>query len=670
MEDFERTKQLERDLCIAIDKGKLAEIESIINSLELPSDTEWLYGYKLLCLALETKQYDVVNLLLSKNVPMNNVYEKYRSTPLHWAIRSGHPELVKIMLDEGADINKVNLQCLTSFNIPDMENNKEILKLLVDHVSDNNITESNYLRLLGYLLDNGYSELAEKLLKKCIDIDITQGMSTFDFLCKSVRKKYHNVVKMLIKRGIDVNFIDYTCYDSQTALYIACNNEDLEIVKLLLNNGADANIKNGVYRKNSLHFDFYISIDCLYPINIAIRRCNYEIVELLLDHGAKVCEDHEYPNCGGRPTLHLACYESTLEIVKLLIRRGSDVYFEDKNGYLPIVDAAACENNNIFEYLIKNKNYNSMDYGNAEYILRSTTRWDDSEIVELMIQYIRELGPTSSLKYELDINLFADRSHRPLLNSVAASDSTRWHLKNLIEYGADVNFVNSQGRTPLHTAFDCGQLSSIKSLLKYGADINIKCDNGCIPLDYLLDKQLIENLEADNADAEFVINMDTDEDIIEYITEYIFKLRCINLYTRDEKYNNFINSSAGPHRFKKKYNKEVENMKREIISDGVTYYNFVTANLFTLLTYLENESIFEILKSESYSAKFPEYKSIIKGCFWRGLARKKLIDEISEYPDFKEILGLPYPCMRNLLNYFKNSDFKNYLLKIQFLKQI
>lgn len=99
--------------------------------------------------------------------------------------------------------------------------------MLVDHVSDNNITETNYLRLLSNLLDNGCSELAKELLKKCSEIDISQGMSTFNLLCKSVKKKYHGIVEILIKRGIDVNFIDYTCYHSQTALYIACKNKDL-----------------------------------------------------------------------------------------------------------------------------------------------------------------------------------------------------------------------------------------------------------------------------------------------------------------------------------------------------------------------------------------------------------------------------------------------------------
>ncbi|XP_057324812.1 putative ankyrin repeat protein RF_0381 [Microplitis mediator] len=670
MENLEKTKELERDLFIAIDKGNLAEIESIINSLELPSNTEWLFGYYLLCVALETKQYDVANLLLSKNVPVNNVYEKYRSAPLHWAIRSYNPELVKTMLDKGADINGGNLRCLIAFHIADVENNKKILELLIDHVSDNNIIGTNYLGLLGNLLDNGYSELAEKLLKKCSKIDITEGMSTFNLLCKSVRDKYYGVVEILIKRGIDVNFIDYTCYNSQTALYIACKNEDLKMVKLLLNNGASVNIKSGVYKDKIGYTDFdTIRTDFLYPIHIAIQKCNYEIILLLLDHGADLSKGYDYSDSHGNSTMHLACYESSLEIVKLLISRGGDICLQDENGDLPILEVVSGGNKDIFEYLIKNKNYNLFDYKNLKYILYGITEWEDSEAIEWVIQYIRELGPTSSLKYEIDRNLFADRSESPLLHSVAASETTAWHLENLIEYGADVNFVNSQGRTPLHGAFKYRKLPTIIDLLKYGADINSKCDDGYTPLDYVLKNQLLENRKTENADILFVDDMDTAEDIIEYTTEHILKLRCLNLYLSDEKYNDLINNFADPDRLKKIYNKEMESMKREIISDGVTYYNFVTANLFTSLTYLENNSIFEILKSKSYSAKFPEYENIIKGCFWRGLARKKLIDEISEYPDFKAIFGLPYPCMRNVFSYFSNGDLKNYLLKVQFLNQ-
>lgn len=94
MENLDKIEQLERDLCVAIAKGELKEFESIINSLELPSDSEWLYGYNLLYIALGTKQYDAVNFLMCKNVPVNNAYEKYRSTPLHWAVNYGNVELV------------------------------------------------------------------------------------------------------------------------------------------------------------------------------------------------------------------------------------------------------------------------------------------------------------------------------------------------------------------------------------------------------------------------------------------------------------------------------------------------------------------------------------------------------------------------------------------------
>lgn len=54
----------------------------------------------------------------------------------------------------------------------------------------------------------------------------------------------------------------------------------------------------------------------------------------------------------------------------------------------------------------------------------------------------------------------------------------------LLESGADVNFAQTAGFTPLHQAAASGDRELVALLLSYGADPKRKCDKGQTPADY------------------------------------------------------------------------------------------------------------------------------------------------------------------------------------------
>ena len=53
----------------------------------------------------------------------------------------------------------------------------------------------------------------------------------------------------------------------------------------------------------------------------------------------------------------------------------------------------------------------------------------------------------------------------------------------LLKYGADINALDHQKRTPLHLAVRQGNLKAAKMLLKHGARKDLKDENGMTPLD-------------------------------------------------------------------------------------------------------------------------------------------------------------------------------------------
>jgi ankyrin repeat protein len=69
-----------------------------------------------------------------------------------------------------------------------------------------------------------------------------------------------------------------------------------------------------------------------------------------------------------------------------------------------------------------------------------------------------------------------------LLHFAAGYPSNAEIIKVLIEMGADVNVIESNGLTPLHMAVIVGDVEIVEALASGGADVDAVEYNGCTPL--------------------------------------------------------------------------------------------------------------------------------------------------------------------------------------------
>ena len=95
--------------------------------------------------------------------------------------------------------------------------------------------------------------------------------------------------------------LSYYLQNSETPLHISCQQGHIEVVKLLLDKGAD------------IHQRRFVSI---------MRHIN-DIDILLL----RELFYYQQDNC---TSFHMACYGGNIEIVKLLIDKGADIHQENK----------------------------------------------------------------------------------------------------------------------------------------------------------------------------------------------------------------------------------------------------------------------------------------------------------------------------------------------------
>ena len=82
------------------------------------------------------------------------------------------------------------------------------------------------------------------------------------------------------------------------------------------------------------------------------------------------------------------------------------------------------------------------------------------------------------LENEADVNLVCTSSNSSALHE----NDDEEKLKILIEFGANVNAIDNQGFTPLHSISLKGDVNCAKLLIENGANVNAKDNDGQTPL--------------------------------------------------------------------------------------------------------------------------------------------------------------------------------------------
>lgn len=160
----------------------------------------------------------------------------------------------------------------------------------------------------------------------------------------------------------------------------------------------------------------------------------------------------------GYSLLHLASLSGNLDIVKYLIKCGADVHTQTKGAckYTPLFIAFRFEKNNIFEWIIDNRELLRIDI-DKEYSGNSLLGWacfhDKINALELLI------------------NKGANVNHRSRDGKSPVFFTTNIEiLKLLVKNGADINAQSKEG-TPLRKAIHQNHPDIVKFLLDNNANI-------------------------------------------------------------------------------------------------------------------------------------------------------------------------------------------------------
>jgi len=243
----------------------------------------------------------------------------------------------------------------------------------------------------------------------------------------------------LLAAGADPNLADEA---GRTALDSACETGDVDMVSLLLMTGANAQCADA---------------DGVTPLHLAAAKGAEGCVRALLQAGANV----NICNLNGATALHglaeLSVTDTTpahLKVAGLLMAAGINLGQIDAQGATPLVVAARIGNVPMAAILVAGGAMNASNRADA---LRQAVLFEDADMTGLLV------------RAGADVNMELDENEtRPL--HIAAQEGFIAGVKGLLDHGADIEAVNSDGETPLLIAVRRQRFAVVELLLTRGAD--------------------------------------------------------------------------------------------------------------------------------------------------------------------------------------------------------
>lgn len=422
---------------------------------------------------------DTMNLLLEK-IPKLETFQ-WPKHLFHRASAVGLGSLLTLMLQSGYDINELGSFYKSSpATIAAWRSSVSSLEVLLDsrYKADLSIRATSDDTLFTLAVYRGNPRIVEMVLNAGADLADTNGPDGSEQTLTqiAVYNYRHKAADILVRARADFNSNekdDIHRTAVKPPLIIAARLGTLECARILLTHGADPLIT-------------FANETALY---VAVANNNIEIVRLLL-------EQEQKPDLGAHPPeeimlLMRAIDGGNADLVSMLVEYGAEVEFVDpKAGAYTTPLSRACHGGNldIVKFLVEKNADINYTGGVSESPLFAATYADNDEVVAYLLQDER-------------IDVHWARSDG--VNALMAAYTSPETVRKLLEKGVSVDHYSSWG-TILHLAAPHWP-KTMKVVLEHdpkpdlervcGEDMELELDIGCTPLLIACQEQTPECVE-------------------------------------------------------------------------------------------------------------------------------------------------------------------------------
>ncbi|MHC4663636.1 MAG: ankyrin repeat domain-containing protein [Planctomycetota bacterium] len=284
--------------------------------------------------AIKNKYANALDLLLPHFMGGDN--EEELGDLLHYAVEMEDPEVVKVLIRHGADINTQNKVLETPLNYALRYGKKDIAETLILLGADVNIPDKQESIALHYAAYCAWDNLGRLIIPKTTNLEVADRRG-FTPLHAALYALSWIMIGPLVEAGANVNSksADEGSRGGQTPLHRLAESGSAAGFKYFIEKGANVNLKdNG--GNTPLHSAIFKSI---VPV---------KAIKLLIDNGA----DLNVLNNKKRTPLYYAVAVGREEVVKILIANRADVNLVCEKGYTALHKAVSTNRISICKLLL------------------------------------------------------------------------------------------------------------------------------------------------------------------------------------------------------------------------------------------------------------------------------------------------------------------------------
>lgn len=382
-----QTEYLQTCLGVAALHGHTNVVQTLLGQ-KVEVNTTSKYGFAPLIEAVRLGELDVIKLLVEIGGADVNFADEYGNTPLCaalspgiWAdamprymvgseLRESQPkppfneDLVRYLIDRGADVHAVTSRGTSMLSVAIGSSNSAIVEMLLDEGASVDDADE----LLRLIINAAFSEkedIARRLLQhKSITADAVDRSKLYLALHVACENEDLEFVKLLVEAGADVNALDEK---GKSCLQLAINHD--QICQFLIERGANIEQK---MKWGYTVFLFAVEYGLLDTVDVLINagvdmtvRNDSEQTALMIasQHGHRYLTkqflglgkiDINAQCIDGRTALHYAAMRGRRPIVDMLLSHSQppELKLKDRRGVTPLIAAARQEDLEIVKRIL------------------------------------------------------------------------------------------------------------------------------------------------------------------------------------------------------------------------------------------------------------------------------------------------------------------------------
>ena len=361
----------------------------------------------------------VLQALVSHNANVNATSQENQTAVL-LACAYGQDSKTRVLLDAGADPNIANTHGNTCLHYAaDDDCPKDVLQAIIAHGADVNAQNQMNQTALLLACEKGDTDIITILLNAGADPNIADMHGNTCLHHAVNRYCSKDLLQALINQNADVNATNQT---NQTALLLACEQGNRDVMNTLLGAGADFSIAD---MDGNTCFE-----------HIAFNDCHHEMLQAIIDQGADVNVTNQH----NQTLLVLACEQGNIEIIKILLNAGADPNITDTEGNTCLHHAADdfCPKEILQAIIDQGADVNVTNQRNQTALLKACA---NAANVKISILLVAGSDPT-----------IADEHNNTCLHFSVLGKCRKDVIQAIVDHGADVNATNNKNHTAVMLA--------------------------------------------------------------------------------------------------------------------------------------------------------------------------------------------------------------------------